>query len=130
VTHDRPREDLVPGVYLADSYVLAISDRPGRLSFQLEAVLTLNHPAFHDPHPDEQHCYARGDLVFDDTTATEWIRRSPTRFVDAAGEVDLGNIDSLISDGDTYLAEGDWGSVRIHTRTAPRFELSGRPAPG
>lgn len=102
------------GVYLEDSYVLAISDTPGRLTFKLDAVLTPANPAYHPPKPGDQYCYALGDLVFPDVTHVEWVRRSHTRYTDAAGEEDLGNIDILRTEGDAFLAEGDWGEVRVY----------------
>jgi hypothetical protein len=110
------------GVYLEDSYVLSISEFPGQLRFKLDAVLTPEHPAYHDPLPGQQYCYADGSLVFPDATCIEWVKRSANRYVDAAGEEDLGNIDSLTVDGDAFVVEGDWGEVRVHSSKTPRFE--------
>lgn len=112
------------GVYLEDSYVLAISDTPGQIAFSLDAVLTPESPAYHAPRPGEHYCYAAGDLVFSDVTHVEWIRRSEKHFTDASGEEDLGNIDILADDGDSIVAEGDWGRVRIHSTRRPRFVLT------
>lgn len=64
------------GLYLEDSYVLAISETPRRLSFMLDAVLTPAHPRYRAPLPGEQHCYATGVLIFEGITTIEWIRRS------------------------------------------------------
>jgi hypothetical protein len=36
----------------------------------------------------------------------------------------VGNIDILTVDGDAFVAEGDWGAVRI-SGAQPRFELNG-----
>ena len=112
------------GVYLEDSYVLEISESPGQFTFRLEAVLTPQDPAYHDPLPGERYCYARGNLVFDGVTQVEWMRRSDHHFTDASGEIDLGNIDVLHIDGDAMVAEGDWGEVRI-VGALPQFELIG-----
>lgn len=52
------------GVYLEDSFVLGISEIAGELSFKLEAVLTPQHPNYHEPLPGTQYCYADGELLF------------------------------------------------------------------
>ncbi|MDT5153022.1 MAG: hypothetical protein QOI01_4755 [Mycobacterium sp.] len=61
--------------------------------------------------------------VFPDVTRVVWLSRNGNHYTDASGDEDLGNIDVLIADGDAYVAEGDWGSVRI-SGAQPRFELS------
>ena len=111
------------GVYLEDSYVLGITESSDQLVFHLDAVLTPEHPAYHSPRPGEQYCYDKGNLVFPDVTQVEWLRRSGSHYTDASGEEDLGNIDILTVDGNAFLAEGDWGAVRI-IGAQPRFELS------
>ena len=113
------------GLYLEDSYVLAISETPRRLSFMLDAVLTPAHPRYRAPLPGEQHCYATGVLIFEGITTIEWIRRSPLRSVDAAGNVDVGNIDSLTVDGASWRIEGDWGQVRLLSTSTPSFVNTG-----
>lgn len=110
------------GVYLEDSYVLGISEDPGELTFNLDAVLTPESPAYHEPRPGEHYCYAAGKLIFANVTQLDWARRNETRFRDASGEEDLGNIDILQRDGDSIVAEGDWGKVRV-VSAPPRFVL-------
>ncbi|MGX1810189.1 hypothetical protein ACWIGI_31115 [Nocardia sp. NPDC055321] len=112
------------GLYLKDSYVLGIFELPNEVRFDLEAVLTRQHPAYHDPLPGEQYCYAKGNLVFAEVTEVQWLSRSGRQFTDATGEVDLGNIDALSNDDGVFAVEGDWGRVRIRSDSAPRFDLS------
>lgn len=112
----------VAGVYLEDSYVLEISESRDRLVFDLDAVLTPEHAAYHPPRPGEQYCYAHARLVFPDVELVEWVTRSACCFTDATGEVDLGNIDTLTVDGNLFAVAGDWGIVRIQS-TPPRIEL-------
>ncbi|MGV9800590.1 hypothetical protein ACWDTP_21335 [Mycobacterium sp. NPDC003449] len=112
------------GIYLEDSYVLAIIDEPGVFAFKLEAVLTPEHPRYHNPRPGEQYCYADGYLIFRDVSRVDWLERSSSRSVDAAGDEDLGNIDGLTTDGGAFITQGDWGRVRIASGTQPRFEIS------
>ena len=111
------------GVYLEDSYVLGISESLEQVIFHLDAVLTSEHSAYHSPRPGEHHCYARGILVFPDVTHVAWLSRNGSHYTDASGEEDLGNIDSLSMDGHAFVAEGDWGAVRI-SASQPRFQLS------
>jgi hypothetical protein len=111
------------GVSLEDSYVLGISESSGLVVFHLDAVLTPEHPAYHSPRPGEQYCFANGSLVFSDVTQVVWLKWSSNHYTDASGEEDLGNIDILTVDGYGFVAEGDWGSVRI-SGAQPRFELS------
>jgi hypothetical protein len=107
------------GLFLEDSYVLDISESPRQLVFKLDAVLTPEHPAYRPPRPGEQHCYTYGTLVFGDVTRVEWLRRSSRRHTDASGAEDLGNIDILTVRDGAFIAEGDWGRVRV---------LGGRPS--
>jgi hypothetical protein len=62
------------GIYLEDSFVLAIAERPGQLSFEFDAVLTREHFLYRESLAGEQHCYALGALVFDGVTQIEWIQ--------------------------------------------------------
>ncbi|WP_222718992.1 hypothetical protein [Actinokineospora xionganensis] len=112
------------GVYLEDSYILAIDDTPGALRFKGEFVLIEHHPAYRAPTPGEQYCYADGWLVIPNTTRVEWNRRSTQHFTDAAGEEDLGNIDYLHRVDDHWLIGGDWGEVRAYTTDDPRLVLT------
>jgi hypothetical protein len=52
------------GVYLEDSFVLGIGETSNQLVFDLDAVLTPSHPSYAPPHPGEQYCYRRGELLF------------------------------------------------------------------
>lgn len=111
------------GLYLEDSYVLEIAESPTEIRFKLEAVLTRAHPAHHDPLPGEQHCYAHGNLIFPEVIRTNWIARSFRQFPDATGSLDYGNIDSLTNNNGAFIAQGDWGRVRIWTNSDPRFVI-------
>lgn len=124
MTRDYTEYPALSGVYLEDSYVLAISELPNEFRFSLEAVLTPESPSYRDPLPGEQYCYTRGQLIFPDVSRTEWISKSLREYTDAAGEEDLGNIDTLTNDSGAYTAEGDWGKVRIWTDKDPEFQVA------
>lgn len=87
-------------------------------------MLTPESPAYRVPRPGEQYCYAIASLVFPDVKEVEWLTKSDRHYTDAAGEEDLGNIDALDVEGDLFVAEGDWGRVRIHG-SQPYVELEG-----
>jgi hypothetical protein len=121
---DYTRFPRLAGVCLEDSYVLAISETGGQLTFDLDAALAPDSQAYHAPRSGEPYCYAYGTLVFPNVTGIEWVKRSDARYTDASGEENLGNIDILSVDQEAFVAEGDWGGVRIFS-DPPRFELSG-----
>lgn len=101
---------------LEDSWVLGVDDAPDALRFDLEAVLTEQHPAWARPKPGEVHCYRRVELVFRQPEAVEWVERmTGPPAVDASGEADLGHIDSFLWDAAFFELEGDWGHVRIQS---------------
>ena len=68
------------GVYLEDSYVLSVSEAAGQLTFELDAVLTPESPAYQAPRPGKQYCYANGKLIFPNVVSIEWVTRSESRY--------------------------------------------------
>lgn len=114
--------DLAP-YYLEDSFVLAIDENEQSLTFNLELVLTEQHPDYSPPKPGEQYCYADGLLVFNRPSNIDWISRHFRANTDAAGEEDLGNIDFLKQESDTWRLGGDWGEVRVTIDTTPSITL-------
>jgi hypothetical protein len=112
------------GVYLEDSYVLAIEQTATELAFELDAVLTPDHPDYRPPRPGEHYCYERGFLRFRNIRSIEWVSRSENLSRDANGERDFGNIDILRQTAHGIVAEGDWGRVVVDG-PLPTFELTG-----
>ncbi|PRX49003.1 hypothetical protein B0I33_10335 [Prauserella shujinwangii] len=115
------------GVYLEDSYVLGISEEPNRVVFTMEFVLTENHDAYCSPREGEQYCYRNGYLTFTNVIKVEWLDQNFRKFTDAANEEDMGNIDFLANENSSWHVGGDWGEVRIHTRTRPEIILMAKP---
>jgi hypothetical protein len=101
------------GVYLEDSYVLAIVELPTTVVFRMLLVLTEEHPDYVPPETGDQYCYRPGAIEFLDVRNVIWERRSDQKYVDRDGEEDLGNIDLLFRADGEFEAEGDWGKVRI-----------------
>lgn len=111
------------GVYLEDSYVLAINEDARALAFRLEAVLTPRHPLYRDPRPGEQYCYVNATLTFSPASRIEWTSRTGTSYRDASDEEDQGNIDYLESENGEYHLGGDWGEVRVWSPHPPAFQV-------
>jgi hypothetical protein len=106
----------IPGLenlYLEDSWVLGVFESADSLSFDLDALLTEQHPQWHPPRPGEQYAYRRVSLTFPNVRTIEWLDRGGPPATDASGEQDWGNIDRFIVDDDVYEMEGGWGQVRV-----------------
>jgi hypothetical protein len=102
------------GYYLEDSYVLGIREAATQVILDLLVVLTPEHPDYKPPAKDQQHCYRRATLMFDEVSEQTWIERNERTFTDADRSTDLGNIDRLeIGPGNRYELEGDWGRLRL-----------------
>lgn len=98
---------------LEDSYVLSIDEGVGSLIFELEAVLTENHPKYEKPVEGEQFCYRMVSLCFLHVESIKWVNRSSLVFSDLSGEFDYGNIDSFYCVGTCCTLSGDWGKVVV-----------------
>ena len=107
-------------IYLEeDSYVLTIEESVGRITFLVDAVLTPEHPRYHTPGPNEQNCYAKLWITFQDTTRIDWIKRDNRRYTDSTGESDYGIIYQLVQLGDHFEFSGDFGDVLIFSESMP-----------
>lgn len=103
------------GVYLEDSYVLGIAQSAVAVEFELDAVLTPEHPRHRPPRAGEQHCYQRGLLRLRSAGGLRLLLSGAPPAVDAAGEADLGNIDTMEPVGvdGTWQLRGDWGGLDV-----------------
>ena len=102
------------GLYLEDSYILNMIETPKLFSFQMEFVLTEDHPQYKAPLENEMYCYQHGEINFIEPKQVTWkYRNQKAASFDANGECDFGNIDIFLKSEKGYLLEGDWGSVVI-----------------
>lgn len=105
------------GLYLEDSFVLQIIETKELVSFQMEFVLTKEHPSYQEPLDNEMYCYRYGVIDFIAPKRVLWeYRNQKVVSIDANGENDFGNIDIFSKYRDVYSLEGDWGSVLIHCK--------------
>ncbi|HMS30759.1 MAG TPA: hypothetical protein PKD32_12975 [Saprospiraceae bacterium] len=103
------------GLFLEDSFVLQIIEVPELISFQVEFVLTEDHPEYKKPLDDEMYCYRFGEINFKNPKQVIWkVKNQKAVSIDANGDNDLGNIDLFFKSGDDYSLEGDWGCVIIN----------------
>lgn len=109
-------------VYLEDSFVLGIETTQHSAELMLEVVLRERHPLYQHPKAGEQYSYRRGSIRFPGAVDVRWIRASIRPSVDAAGDVDFGNIDALYRESGKYGILGDWGELAI-VSDAPEIEF-------
>ena len=100
-------------VYLEESYVLAIEARPGTVSFELEVVLTPEHPEYAPPPLGIFACYREGRLDFEGVTYLEWSGQGSPPISDPSGKPDYGQIDAFGWDQSMFELEGEWGAMKI-----------------
>jgi hypothetical protein len=101
-------------LYLEDSWVLAVHESEHELRFDLEAVLTEEHPEWHPPKAGEVYAYKRLAVAFREPREVTWLERATgPPSVDASGEADYGNIDVFTWEGNSFDLHGDWGHVRV-----------------
>ena len=99
-------------LYLEDSWVLQIESQSNDLEFTLDAVLTEEHP-FSKPLIDEQYCYRKTKIIFQNCKNINWIERSANYNKDSKGEIDYGNIDWFYYQNKTFCIGGEWGKLEI-----------------
>jgi hypothetical protein len=100
-------------IYLEDSFVLSIDESKDEISFTIEVVLKENHPFYKNPKKQEQYCYKKGKIIFQNIKSIEWLQRNDKLFTDATGKVDYGNIDNFEMSEKGYNLSGDWGELKV-----------------
>lgn len=101
-------------IYLEDSYVLGIHEKKQSIKFDLDAVLTEDHELYQPPKPSEKYCYHKINLVFENASSIEWLKRENISYEDPDGTVDFGNIDNFEFDKHGFYLLGDWGEIEIN----------------
>jgi hypothetical protein len=104
-------------VFLEESYVLAVVARPSEVSFELDVVLTPQHPKYVAPDVGMFQCYRNGRLDFEGVTDLEWTGQGRPPATDASGEIDYGQIDAMTWDVGQFELEGSWGAMNISATT-------------
>lgn len=107
------------GYYFEDSYVLSVNVGFSQAVFDLDAVLTPQHPHYAAPLPDEFHCYRRAQLWFKDAFDISYDPSGAPPAWDANDDWDHGNIDSFeIDPPHGYHLAGGWGQLKLKALNA------------
>jgi hypothetical protein len=103
-------------IVLEESWVLDLHVSETTATFDLEAVLTVEHPQHRPPRPGEFYTYLRASL---EVTGREPLIFQPSHAppaVDAAGTAGYGQIDSfrpLHADNARWELIGSWGRLVV-----------------
>lgn len=100
-------------IYLEDSWVLGIHASPSIVRFTMDFVLTPDHPLYAPPATGEHHSYRRGTLELFGVRNLSWVDQQQHPGIDATGEKDWGNIDSMRWESDRFQLEGSWGAMTL-----------------
>jgi hypothetical protein len=98
-------------IVLEESYVLGVTALPGQVTFDMEFVLTPDHPSHVPPPPSESECFRRGTLRLFGVRRLTWDDQGRPPATDATGERDFGHVDSFEWDHQRYVLSGDWGRI-------------------
>lgn len=113
-------------VVLEESWVLGYRLLGDAVTFDLDAVLTTEHPLYNPPRHDELYATARALLTVTGSSLTFQPSFAPPA-TDATGSKDYGHIDTFqpadASDGADAMWEltGDWGRIVV---TEPDVSLA------
>ncbi|MGI8748014.1 MAG: hypothetical protein ACR2J4_06665 [Deinococcus sp.] len=112
------------GVFLDDSSVLRVVVIYREVRIMLLAVLLSSHPQFEAPPKNQVWCYKRAELFFGDVASVSWTGQDMTSAttVDETGEEDIGTIDGVEYENETFRLRGDFGVIEIES-SAPIFRL-------
>ena len=108
-------------VYLEDSYLLGIDEEAQSLVLTVELVLRETHELYQPPKVDEQYCYRRARIVFDDVRELRWVKKRLQPVPGPDEPPDFGNIDWLFIEDNHYEIGGEWGAIELDS-ASPRIE--------
>jgi hypothetical protein len=110
----KPYTDLAgfEALVLEESYVLGIQATPGAVTFDVDFVLTPEHPAYAPSSTNETECFRVGRIRFLGVQRLLWEQQGAPPATDASGEIDFGHVDSFDWDGNNFRLEGDWDELR------------------
>jgi hypothetical protein len=115
MTHSYQDIAQLKSIYLEESFVLGIVAGPGTVEFDMDLVLTAEHPRYTPPPPSETFCFRRALITFDTVESLVWDGQGGLPATDSTGEKDYGNIDTFTWVGNRYQLVGDWGRIVVHS---------------
>ena len=96
-----------------DSHILDVRESDQELCFEVEAVMTPDHPRWSQPKPGEVHAYLVVDVIFAQPRRIEWVEKRMKPITGPDGEIDYGNIDSFVWRPSWFEIQGEFGHVRV-----------------
>jgi hypothetical protein len=105
--------DGLEDIVLEESYVLGITATPGRLVFEVDFVLTPNHPLYRPRSAGTFACFRRGEFRFETVKSLQWTDQGAPPARDATGEIDYGHIEGFEWKPGCYRLEGSWGFMEV-----------------
>jgi hypothetical protein len=94
--------------------VLAIHIKPYVVTFDIDFILDIDHPAYQKPRDSERACFRRGQLIINNFEQVVWKSTGLAPASDSSGELDFGTFDVCAETAAGWLFEGDWGSIAIN----------------
>ena len=110
-------------VYFEDSFVLGVCLTLETIEINMDLVLRENHRLYDKPDSNEQHCYIKAKLSFNNVGKFSFVKSS-AGYQDATGETDFGNIDTFEYEKGVYRLVGDWGELEVSS-SPPTLEING-----
>ncbi len=106
------------GLDLTESFILSWEHRENLLRFEVDFVLTEDHPAFHPPIPGEWACFRRGALEFPNVRSLTGLpsMAGVRPAVDATGAHDYGHFDTFVESAPArFEVSGDFGTFSVES---------------
>ena len=76
-------------------------------------VVTCDHTRCVPAPAGKAYTPCAGSLSFFEVQTLSWSDQGARPSLDAEGRTELGNIDDMMFDGDTYRLEGSWGRMEL-----------------
>jgi hypothetical protein len=116
--HDWTAMPAFDGLDLTESFISSWEQNNKTLRFEVDFVLTPDHPMFRPALPDEWACFRRGAVTFPNVRAITGLKSmSEVRpAIDATGERDYGHFDTFVERAPgAFEVAGDFGTFLVES---------------
>jgi hypothetical protein len=103
------------GAYLEDSYFLSVVAEGGNLRLKFLFALTIDHPDYSAPKPNEAHCYREGSIVLEQPSIIDWRAGRQTITRDLDGSLDFGSIELYQIGSNRFRFTTEWFDATVET---------------
>ena len=107
--------DSMEGIDFQDSFVLDWTLSDAELLFYIEASIWPNSKHYSKPQTTEHTCYKTASIKFVNFESVIGLKDKSDVIIsrDANGDIDFGNVDSLLKTRDGFSIVGDFGDVSV-----------------